>query len=252
MTRLMERLRSLFKGILFKDLYRRLNNQYERDDFIIQELKALEVGLTLLDAGCGSQRYREFCSHLNYKAQDFGKYTTDEKKMIGSNASGGDDSYKYGALDYVGNIWCIEESDNAFDVILCTEVFEHIPFPNETVREFGRLLKPGGKLILTAPSNCLRHMDPYFFYSGFSDRWYEKILPDSGFKIEKLNAVGDYYSCLAVELARTAASHSFLSKLLLAPAFLYYLNKEKTVESVDTMCMGYHVVARIEKSNQIN
>jgi len=252
MTSVRGSFKSRIKSLLFKDLDRRLNNQHERDDFVIRELVTLESGLTLLDAGCGSQRYKEFCSHLNYKAQDFGQYTTDQKTMIGANANCKGESYKYGALDYVGNIWCIDESDNMFDVILCTEVFEHIPFPNETLREFARLLKPGGKLILTAPSNCLRHMDPYFFYSGFSDRWYEKFLPDNGFKIEKLDAVGDYYSCLAVELARTAASHSFMSKLLLGPAFLYYYNKEKTVESVDTMCMGYHVVATIVKPNQNN
>jgi len=75
----------------------------------------------------------------------------------------------------------VGEKDGFFDAILCTEVFEHIPFPIETTKEFARLLKPGGKLILTAPANCLRHMDPYFFYSGFSDRFFEKILGDAGF-----------------------------------------------------------------------
>ena len=29
-------------------------------------------------------------------------------------------------LDYVGDIWEIEERDDSFDAILCTEVFEHI------------------------------------------------------------------------------------------------------------------------------
>jgi SAM-dependent methyltransferase len=77
-------------------------------------------------------------------------------------------------------------------IILCTEVFEHIPYPIETLKEFSRLLKKDGKLLLTAPSNCLRHMDPYFFYSGFSDRWYEKFLNDNGFELESIEAVGDY------------------------------------------------------------
>jgi hypothetical protein len=87
-------------------------------------------------------------------------------------------------------------------------------------------------------------MDPYFFYSGFSDRWYERFLSDNGLEIESLTPVGDYYSWMAVEMARTAASHSIMSKLILAPAFLYFYNKKKTQLSIDTLCMGYHVVAR--------
>lgn len=152
---------------IFKKFYRRLNNQFERDNFVIAELSKIKSGQLLLDAGCGSQRFREYCSHLRYKAQDFALFTKDCKKTIGSDGVGGDESYKYGALDYVGDIWDIKEKNNIFDVILCTEVFEHIPYPIETIKEFSRLLKQDGKLILTAPSNCLRHMDPYFFTRDF-------------------------------------------------------------------------------------
>jgi len=222
---------------------RRLNNQFTRDDWIIDQLNKLQSGGRLLDAGCGSQRYRKYCSHLKYAAQDFGQYTTDQKQMIGTVGAGGVGGYEYGPIDYVGDIWAIDEKDGFFDVVMCTEVFEHIPYPIDTIREFSRLLKPGGKLVLTAPSNCLRHMDPYFFYTGFTDRWFEKVLSENGFVIDVLQPVGDYYSWLAVELARTARSASFLSKFLLAPAFIYYLLKKKTELSTNTMCMGYHCVA---------
>jgi hypothetical protein len=89
-------------------------------------------------------------------------------------------------------------------------------------------------------------MDPYFFYTGFSDRWYQRVLNENGFVIEQLDAQGDYYSWVAVELWRTATTHSLFAKLLLAPAFLYFFCKEKTTESVDTLPMGYHVIARKE------
>ncbi len=240
----MSSIKNIVKSLpIFKNLYRKLGNQFERDEFVLAELQKIQAGKLLLDAGCGSQRYREYCSHLNYKAQDFGKFTTDLKKMIGSDGDGGEEVYKYGPLDYVGDIWDIKEKSNTFDAVLCSEVFEHIPYPIETIKEFSRLLKKDGKLILTAPSNCLRHMDPYFFYSGFTDRWYEKFLVDNGFKIESISAVGDYYSWLMVEIARTATSHSIFAKLSLTPAFLYFYNKKKTSISVDTLCMGHHVVA---------
>ncbi len=164
--------------------------------------------------------------------------------MIGTEGVGGVDGYKYGHIDYIGNIWDIKEADNTFDAILCTEVFEHIPYPIEAVKEFSRLLKSNGVLILTAPSNCLRHMDPYFFYTGFSDRWYETFLNQNGFQQIEITPVGDYYSWMSVEIARTALNNSFLAKLILGPAFLYYFNKNKSQESIDTLCMGYHVIAK--------
>ena len=223
---------------------KRLNNLNERNTFVEAQLARLPAGTLILDAGCGSQAYRKFCGALNYKAQDFGEYTTDEKRMIGTSGVGGDTGYQYGKLDYTGNVWKINEKDGTFDAILCTEVFEHIPYPIETVKEFSRLLKENGRLILTAPSNCLRHMDPYFFYSGFSDRWYESQLTQNGFTIESIDPVGDYYSWLAVEVSRTARAHSIFAKIILLPAFVYYFTKKKTQLSVDTLCMGYHVVAK--------
>lgn len=223
----------------------RLNNLNERTDWVSSQLAQLPEGSLLLDAGCGSQQFRRFSGHLNYRAQDFGQYKTDDKKMLGSESGGlgGSTGYEYGALDYVGDIWDIDEKDRTFDAILCTEVFEHIPYPIETVKEFSRLLKSGGKLILTAPSNCLRHMDPFFFYSGFSDRWFEKILLENGFEVNGIQAVGDYYSWVGVEIARTARNHGIFTKFLLFPAFAYYFSKKKTKVSVDTLCMGYQVIA---------
>ena len=234
---------------------RRLNNLHERNEFVKKELRKVKVGSRILDAGCGSQQYRKYCDHLIYSGQDFGQYEKDDKLMIGAedtkgnNITGGVNGYAYGKLDYVGDIWSISENDNYFDAILCTEVFEHIPFPNETITEFARLLRSGGKLILTAPSNCLRHMDPYFFYGGFSDRWFEKILTKNGFEILSIKPIGDYYSWLGVEMARSAMSSNILVKIILFPAFLYFFTRKKTQISIDTLCMGYHVVAKKNHSD---
>jgi len=233
--------KKLIKKIPFiKKIIDGLNNENERLIFIQNELTRIPNGMKILDAGCGSQRYRKYCDHLEYYGQDFAQYSVSDKKMMNER---GQEEYEYGELNYIGNIWEIEEKDAFFDVVLCTEVFEHIPYPNETLTELTRLLKPGGKLILTAPANCLRHFDPYFFYSGFSDRWYEKFLMDNNMDIEKIESVGDYYSWLKVEIARTALHHSLIAKILLLPAFIYYSNKKPTEESINSLVMGYHVVA---------
>lgn len=238
------RFKTFIKKVPFANrVVENLNQQYERDRFVVSELRGLREGSLLLDAGCGSQRYRPYCSKLKYRGQDFGEYTVDEKQSMGGEGVGGSAGYAYGSLAYKGDIWNIEEKDAYFDTIMCTEVFEHIPYPNETIAEFSRLLKPGGKLILTAPNACLRHMDPYFFYTGFSDNWYIKILEGEGLEIKVLEPVGDYYRFMAVEVARTIASHSIFAKIALFPAFIYYYFKKKTEVSTDTLCGGYHIVA---------
>jgi len=224
----------MFKG---KKLARYLNNAVIREEFVAAQLA--KVSGRILDAGCGTQQFRKYCSHLEYFGQDFGQFKGDEKTSLPTITE-----FPYGKLDYVSDIWNIPEKDGYFDAVLCTEVLEHVPYPIETIHELSRLLRPGGTLILTAPSNCLRHMDPFYFYGGFSDRFYERVLPEAGLKIDLIEPVGDYYSWLGVEMARTATSHSLLSKIMLAPAFAYFYLKKKTEVSVNTLCMGYHVVAR--------
>lgn len=242
-------LKTILRKIPFLESERKkLNNVYLRSDWLEKQLSFLEPGSSILDAGCGGQQFKKFCTHLNYFGQDFGQYTVDEVKTLAARkGEAALQEYTYGKLDYTGDIWAIDEKDASFDAILCTSVFEHILYPIETVKEFHRLLRPDGTLVLTLPSNCLRHLDPYFYYSGFSDRWLSAILNENGFEIEKLEAVGDYYSWLKVEMARTALTHGWLAKLVLLPAFFYFRFKKPTEASVNTLCEGYHIIARKKK-----
>lgn len=230
----------------FKEkIKRRIDNENKRRDFVKEELKKINKGLVILDAGCGNQQYKEYAKHLIYKGQDIAEYEKDEKPMLGGtkNGMGGSDGYKYGKLDYVGDIININEKDNTFDAILCTEVLEHITKPDKAIAEFSRLLKTGGRLIITAPCACLRHMDPYIYSSGFFDRWYEKILDENGFTIQSLEQVGDYYDWLAAEIYRNIRKKGLINKFLLLPAMLYFLFANKTEIITNTMNLGYHVVA---------
>lgn len=223
------------------EIHKEFNNQYQRERFVKEQLLKLPKGSKLLDAGAGSQQYRKYAQHLDYASQDFNQYVRDEAPSFASST----EQYSYGATDIVGDIWDIDTPDGEFDAVLCTEVLEHIPYPVDTVKELARVLKPGGVLILTAPSNCLRHFDPYFFSSGFSDRWFERILPENHFAINSLEPVGDYYSWVKVELFRTIAQRRS-SLVWLLPALIWFKAQRPTEESIATTCMGYHLVARRE------
>ena len=94
----------------------------------------------------GNTNKKKFCSHLNYISQDVAQYS-------GTDTSGGlhTGEIDYSNLDIVSDITDIPLEKESLDVILCVEVIEHLENPLLAFQEFSRLLKNGGKLILTAP-----------------------------------------------------------------------------------------------------
>jgi len=160
-------------------------------------LATVPAGRRILDAGAGEQRYRQACSHLEYVAQDFGEYDPTAAHVGLSEAR-----WDYGQLDIRSDIAAIPQPDASFDVVLCTEVLEHVPDPYAAIREFARLLKSGGELILTAPFGSLTHQAPYHFVTGFSSFWYEHHLVAAGFRIAEISPNGNYFDVLAQEVRR--------------------------------------------------
>lgn len=173
-----------------------LGNDSNRVKWIEEELNKIPKGARILDAGAGELRFKKYCSHLNYVAQDFGQYdgSGDTGLQMGS--------WDQTKLDIVSDITAIPEPDASFDAILCIEVFEHIPDPISAIKEFSRLLKPGGKVIITAPFASITHFAPYFFYTGFSKYFYETNFTNNGFEIEEVLQNGNYFDYLAQELRR--------------------------------------------------
>ena len=52
----------------------------------------------------------------------------------------------------LGSVEDLPFSSNSFDVIIIKHVVEHLPRPEQAIRELGRTLAPGGMLILSAPN----------------------------------------------------------------------------------------------------
>jgi SAM-dependent methyltransferase len=125
-------------------------------------------------------------------------------------------------------------------------VFEHIPYPEQTIREFSRLLVSGGSLILTVPSNCLRHMDPFFYFSGFSDRYLDLMLNRFGFENIRIEPVGSYHEWLMVENFRSIRTGGPAAWVCLLPGLIYHYVKQRNPDrsAINTLCAGYHVTAQ--------
>ncbi len=172
-------------------------NEITRRLWVEKKLSELPAGLRLLDAGAGEQQYKKFCTHLKYVSQDFAQYDG-KGDNIGLQMGAWDNSN----LDIIGDITDIPEPDGSFDVILCTEVFEHLPNPVLAIQEFSRLLKQGGQLIITAPYCSLTHFAPYHYSTGFNRYYYEKHFADNGLKTVSIEANGNYFEYIAQEVRR--------------------------------------------------
>jgi SAM-dependent methyltransferase len=59
---------------------------------------------------------------------------------------------RVGGTFLVGEVPPIPFSDNAFDFVVCFETVEHISHDDEFIREIGRVLRPGGQLLISTPN----------------------------------------------------------------------------------------------------
>lgn len=62
-----------------------------------------------------------------------------------------------------------EIADDAYDVVISGQAFEHIEFPWLTIREISRVLHPSGFCVITAPNSMGEHKYPTDCYRYFSD-----------------------------------------------------------------------------------
>ena len=173
------------------------SNQKTREVWLEGSLKKIPAGSRILDAGAGELQYKSFCAHLNYVSQDFAQYDG-----TGDGRGLQTEHWDQSKLDLVCDITNIPQPDASFDAIMCIEVLEHLPAPIEALREFSRLLKVGGTLILTAPFCSFTHMAPYFFQTGYSRYFYEYWLKRFLIQIDEIQFNGNYFEFLAQEIRR--------------------------------------------------
>lgn len=75
------------------------------------------------------------------------------------------DIENYSDIDIIADIQDMPQiADNQFDTIICTQVLEHVPNPFLAVSELHRILKPGGKIIVTVPFLNNYHMEPHDYW----------------------------------------------------------------------------------------
>jgi len=192
--------------ILYVMYYQSVNvrNEPSRDAFVEKSLRDLRgnwinVAPHILDVGAGLSPYRKLCQQLGYVylSHDFEQYVPNPKEHGLQN-----DSWNYSSHDFVCDILEIQ-SMVSFDIILCTEVLEHVPNPVDAFRKLTQLVAPDGFIIVTVPLLSLMHQAPYWFSSGLSPFWFRYWGDQLGLEIISLEVSGDYFDLLSQEIQRS-------------------------------------------------
>ena len=159
-------------------------------------------------------------------------------------------------VQIIGDTQALGIADATFDVVLCTEVLEHLPEPQQAVDEMFRVLKPGGQLLLTTRFLFPIHDAPhdYFRYTKYGLRHLLRR-----FEILELHEETDAVGTLAVLVQRLGMQAQTLGWrplraiwLLAAQAvrplsFLIteeYGDSRRTTPERGIMTSGYHVACR--------
>ncbi|MBL0923484.1 MAG: class I SAM-dependent methyltransferase [Sphingomonadaceae bacterium] len=138
-------------------------------------------GSLVLDAGAGEQQYRPYFSHCNYESADF--------EMVDK---------PYAKSTYVCDLGSIPVEDGRFDRIIFNQVQEHLPDPLAVLRELNRVLKPGGKLLCTAPLFYEEHERPFDFYR-YTQFAHRHLMERAGFQIDWLEWMEGYFGTLGYQ-----------------------------------------------------
>lgn len=155
----------------------------------ISSVAALMSGV-VLDVGCGNAPYRTLFAHARYFGIEI---------PSGSERGSG----KHGAdLFYDGR--SLPLRDACVDHVLCSQVLEHVFEPTAFLAELYRVLRPGGRLLVTVPFVWDEHEQPYD-YARYSSFGLAHLAKQAGFDV--------------IASRRTLADASLLVQLALAYVF---------------------------------
>jgi SAM-dependent methyltransferase len=138
----------------------------------------------LLDIGCGDKPFRSFLSPRRYVGVDLLRFGGG---MVGAVA----------AADVFADGLRLPFRSGAFDTVVAFQVLEHTPLPGQVLGEAHRVLRPGGRLIVTVPQSYPMHGVPHDFYR-YTAHGLRYLLEQAGFRVERIRPNGSFGAYVAL------------------------------------------------------
>ena len=121
--------------------------------FNLKKYNLKDDGL-MLDVGCGEGR------HIFGVMQDHPMMKCIGIDMDKASLNKAEEGYEYfksisnaGAEFFIGSAYSLPFESDSFDLIVCSEVLEHLHEYNDAIKEIHRVLKPGGKFYASVPAS---------------------------------------------------------------------------------------------------
>lgn len=131
---------------------------------------ANSVSGVLLDLGAGNQPFKVWYSGL-------------AEKCVAADVAPAP------GLDVLSMAAPLPFASASFDTVLCTSVLEHVHDAEAVVSEIARILKPGGRLLITVPFLYPTHEAPYDYWR--TTHWgLRSVLTRHGLEVDTVAAQG--------------------------------------------------------------
>jgi SAM-dependent methyltransferase len=139
-----------------------------------------ESAEAILDVGCGTGsilRYLKSCGYTNLHGLEISDYAI--KRLRGE-----------GIKMHFGVLPEIALPDDTYDVVIASQVLEHVIRRRRFVSEIRRVLKPGGRAFIFVPDDCLGPIDEPEHVVKFNTRSLQKLL-EKYFSVVAINSMHD-------------------------------------------------------------
>lgn len=121
-----------------------------------------DSGRRALDLGSATSPYKDILIKYNYQIETF-----DVEPSSGA--------------EHIGYAHETGLPDSSYDLVLCTQVLEHVPNPQNVMNEIERILRPGGFLVLAVPHVWFYHPCPHDLWR-FTQEGVVKLCNESDLK----------------------------------------------------------------------
>jgi len=161
-----------------------------RAKIIFKEILQSPKSTRILDAGCGYGLYALTLAEKGYYVDSI---DLDQKRIGSLNALRQESPASRERISaHQGSLTNLPFFDNSYDLIICSDVIEHIADDQASVRELARVLKSGGKLILSVPYNSRHNQKIFRMFSherpGYTRKELTTLFNPYGLHLKK-----DYY-----------------------------------------------------------